>query len=204
MKNTKPKLRHYTRGLIAFGFVLLICVAAYTDRRMSLSEPLEVSSNGEYIYTSNNEKEEQVKILGEAAFVDGGRNDEETTASADNVSEYDTYFYAMQVDRQRSRDEAIEMLRTVADSAETLPDVKEDAFREMMAIANNIEIESNVRSMVMAKGFDECMAVINGDKLNVIVKTDGLLTNEVAQITEIAVNETGFSADNIRIVEKKN
>lgn len=34
------------------------------------------------------------------------------------------------------------------------------------------------------------------------VKTDGLLTNEVAQIKEIVVNESGFSADKVKIVEK--
>lgn len=203
MKSTKPKFKYYTRGAIALGFVLLICVAAYTDNKMSFNKSISTSSNGEYIYTSDTENAEHIKILGEAAFVDGRQNADGNTEEA-SANVRDTYFYAMQVDRQRSRDEAVEMLRTVADSSETLPDVKEDAFREMMNIANNIEIESNVRSMVMAKGFEDCMAVINGDKLNIIVKTDGLLSNEVAQITEIAVNETGFSADNIRIVEKNN
>ena len=56
--------------------------------------------------------------------------------------------------------------------------------------------------MVMAKGFDDCIAVVNGDNLNVIVKTTGLLVNEVAQIKEIAIAESGFPAENIRIVEK--
>jgi stage III sporulation protein AH len=94
------------------------------------------------------------------------------------------------------------MLQIVVDSADTMPDVKADAFREMMNIAENIEIESNVRSMVMAKGFDDCIAVVNGDNLNVIVKSTGLLVNEVAQIKEIAVSESGFPTENIRIVEK--
>ena len=128
-----------------------------------------------------------------------------TEASSDEsaqASTYDTYFSAMQVDRQKSRREACEILQTVVDSADSMPDVKERAYEEMMAIAGNIEIENNVSMMVKAKGFEDCIAVINGDNLNIVVKTNGLLTNEVAQIKEIAVNETGFAPENIKIVEK--
>lgn len=56
--------------------------------------------------------------------------------------------------------------------------------------------------MIKAKGFEDCLAVMTGEKINVIVKTPGLLTSEVAQITEIVTQETGFSPENIVIVEK--
>lgn len=194
-----PKLKLRTRSVIAGAFVLLICAAAYTDHYLVDRKAAETSASGEYIYTSSDESE-HVKILGEAALV-GSISTEDEPEPAEAAS-YDTYFSAMQVDRQRSRDEAVEMLQIVVDSADTMPDVKADAFREMMNIASNIEIESNVRSMVMAKGFDDCIAVVNGENLNVIVKTPGLLVNEVAQIKEIAVAESGFPTENIRIVEK--
>ena len=94
------------------------------------------------------------------------------------------------------------MLQSVADSAESMPDVKEKAYNDMMVLANNINVESNFRSMVMAKGFEDCIAVINGENLNLVVRSNGLLTNEVAQIKEIAVNESGFPVQNIKVVEK--
>ena len=68
--------------------------------------------------------------------------------------------------------------------------------------AGDIEIETIVEEMIKAKGFEECVAIISGDNINVIVKSEGLLTSEVAQITDIVRNETGFGAENIRIVEK--
>ena len=40
------------------------------------------------------------------------------------------------------------------------------------------------------------------DKANVIVKTEGLLENEVAQIAEIVYSEAGISPSNITLVEK--
>ncbi len=202
-KFKKPKLKFHTRSIIAGAFVLLICAAAYTDSKLGKEKN---SAVGEYIYTSSDitEGSEQVKILGEATFVDNTENLHETSADAESTEAgaYDSYFAAMQVDRQRSREQAYEMLQSVVDSAESMPDVKEKAYNEMMAIANNVTVESNIRSMVMAKGFEECLAVINGDNLNVIVKSNGLLVNEVAQIKEIAFNESGFPAENIKVVEK--
>ncbi len=198
MNFKKPKIKFHTKSVIAGAFVLLICVAAYTDHRIGKAQE---ASAGDYLYTST-DNGERTKILGEAAFVDSPQSTETLLDDAAQASSYDTYFSAMQVDRQRSRDQAMEMLQIVVDSAESMPDVKQDAYNEMMSIANDITVESNIQSMVMAKGFEDCLAVISGDNINVVVKTDGLLTNEVAQITEIAVNESGFSADKIKIIEK--
>lgn len=204
-KLKKPKLKFHTRSIIAGAFVLLICAAAYTDHVISNSSE---NKTDKYLYTAAGaeEKSSDTKILGEAAFVD---NKQSTEEDADALNEqlaqagsYDTYFSAMQVERQRSREQAYEMLQNVVDSADSMPDVKEKAYNEMMVIANNITIEANIQSMVKAKGFEDCLAVINGDNLNVVVKSKGLLVNEVAQIKEIAVNESGFSAENIKVVEK--
>lgn len=204
-KFKKPKLKFHTRSIIAGAFVLLICAAAYTDHLIGKNSK---SKAEEYLYTAagSEEKNTEPKILGEAAFVD---NTQSTEENADALSEelaqagsYDTYFSAMQVERQRSREQAYEMLQNVVDSADSMPDVKEKAYNEMMVIANNITVEANIQSMVRAKGFEDCLAVINGDNLNVVVKSNGLLVNEVAQIKEIAVNESGFSAENIKVVEK--
>jgi len=204
-KIKKPKLKFHTRTIIAGAFVLLICGAAYADHIIGKNN----DSVPDYIYTStasSTENEDEYKILGEAAFVDNKETVSEQTGvtSEENIEagSYDTYFSAMQVDRQRSRQDAYEILQNVVDSPDSMPDVKEKAYNEMMVIANNITIEENVRSMVMAKGFDECLAVINGNNLNVVVRSNGLLMNEVAQIKEIAVNESGFPAENIKVVEK--
>ena len=54
----------------------------------------------------------------------------------------------------------------------------------------------------MAKGFEECVAIISGDNASIIVKSDGLLPNEVAQITEIVYEQAGILPTNMNIVEK--
>ena len=49
---------------------------------------------------------------------------------------------------------------------------------------------------------DDLGAVINGDKINVIVKSDGLNAGQIAQINEIVYQQTGILPININIIEK--
>ncbi len=114
----------------------------------------------------------------------------------------DGYFDAAVLNRDRARDEAIEVLSTVAGSDSALEEVKNKAEADIAAIAVAIEAESNIEELVKAKGFSECVAVINGDLASVIVRSDGLLPSEVAQITEIVFEQSGILPTNLNIIEK--
>ena len=74
--------------------------------------------------------------------------------------------------------------------------------RQDHRIALDIEREANIETLVTAKGFAQCVAVVNGDSANVIVKSDGLLPNEIAQINEIVYEQAGIVPANVKIIEK--
>ena len=59
--------------------------------------------------------------------------------------------------------------------------------------------------MVKAKGFADCVAFIDGDKVSLAVKTgmEGLNKNEVAQLRDIILGKLDTSAQNISVVEVK-
>ena len=122
--------------------------------------------------------------------------------SEDSVLSGDDYFAVSLINRQRARDEAIEVLQNVADGAENLTDVREDALAGIAQIAADIENESAIESLVKGKGFDDCIAVISGENANVIVKTAALLPNELAQIQEIVYETAGILPANVKIIEK--
>lgn len=108
-------------------------------------------------------------------------------ASGDN-----NYFTSAQLSRQQARDEALEVLQSVLSNENAVGTVKEEALADMSRIAIEIEKESNIEAMVEAKGFAQCVAVINGDQVSVIVDTEEALTpSQVAQISEIVYNQTG-------------
>ena len=191
MKKVINFILKHKKPIIIVCCVFIIGISVYSDFLIRNSKNNDDTG---YLYTSNNlENNESAKILGEAKLVD-------------NIgfasSEDDTYFTSAQMNRRRSRDEALETLQVVIDSSESMPDVKDDALQQMINIASDIEKEAIVEEMIKAKGFENCIAVISGQNINVIVKSPGLLTNEIAQITEVVMDETGFSPENIKIVEK--
>ena len=123
-------------------------------------------------------------------------------ASADNnENKVVDVFAEMSLSRQQARDEAMEVLKTVTDSSTATDDVKADAMAQIETIANTIECEANIESLIMSKGFENCIAVINGDSASVIVKTDGLLQNEIAQISEIVYEQSGVLPTSLNIIE---
>ena len=91
----------------------------------------------------------------------------------------------------------------MAKSETALPDAVESALKEIAQIAKDIENESNIETLVEAKGIEACIAVINDGKATIIVQTDGLLASEVAQINEIVYEQSGILPTDLKIVEKK-
>ncbi len=112
------------------------------------------------------------------------------------------YFAATQVSRQRARDEAMEVLRAVVDSEEAVETVKGQALSDITRIALDIEREANIETLITSKGFEQCVAVVSGESANIIVKSDGLLPNEIAQINEIVYEQAGILPANVKIIEK--
>ena len=118
----------------------------------------------------------------------------------------DSYFATVQVSRERTRDEALEVLQSVVDNADADEAVKTQALSDINRLALEMSAESNIETLVMAKGFEDCVAVINGDGATVVVKTageDGLLPNQIAQINEIVYEQAQIKPVNITITARK-
>ncbi len=120
----------------------------------------------------------------------------------DNDPNASDYFSQTALSRQQARDEALEVLQTVAKSENALPEAVESALKDIAQIAKDIENESNIETLIQAKGIDDCIAVISDGKATVIVGTDGLLASQVAQINEIVYNQSGILPTDLTIIEK--
>jgi len=185
-KKKKLTPAFFRRNTLAACCVLLIAVAVWLNITFKETEAIDV-----YDTSSAESTEIQGKILGESTFVNGGEQ---------NTSE--DYFAVAVINRQRVRDEAIDMLREVVDNVETNSAIRENAFNEMTRMAEETNTEINIENLVTAKGFEDCVAVINGNTANIIVKTQGLAPEEVAQIQEIVYTQSGTEIENIKIIEK--
>lgn len=131
-------------------------------------------------------------------------NFESVNYTEDNSGMYveDTYFASSILSREQARDEAIEVLKTVVNNEAALDSAKEAALSDIARIADDIEAEANIETLIKSKGFEECIAVVTGTSANIVVKSDGLLQNELSQIKEIVYEQAGIDPVNIKIVEK--
>lgn len=132
----------------------------------------------------------------------GGMTD--VSGGTETDAKGDTYFATMQVSRKRARDEALEVLQSVVDSADADEAVKAQALTDINRLALEMTAESNIETLIMAKGFEDCVAVINGDMATIVVKAKGesLLANEIAQINEIVYEQAKIEPVNIKITER--
>ena len=127
------------------------------------------------------------------ASIETDGNDNENVAS---------YFASVQISRQQARDEALEVLQMVIASDSAMENAKNEAIESVNRIADEIAAEANIETLVMAKGFEDCVAVISDGSASVVVKTGGLLPSEIAQIMEIVYEQAQISPENIKIIEK--
>ncbi len=139
---------------------------------------------------------------GTIADVDIDLSDTDLENTLQNDPNASDYFAQTILSRKQARDEALEVLKTVATSDSALPETVETALNDISEIAKNIENEANIETLIEAKGFEECIAVISDGKATVIIKTDGLLASEVAQINEIVYEAAKILPSDLKIIEK--
>lgn len=194
-------MKYGKRQLILASLVLALGAAVYLNWQFSgtnvkLEDGAEDDSssalgaaqlvNSNYIETVSD---------GVEASADMVQSAEETVAKADAFSD-------ARMSRQTARDEAVELLEDVLEDAQADTAVKEAAVSEAAAIAQNILKETNIESLVQAKGFSECVAYINGDACTVVVKGDMDNEQNALIVKDIVVSETGLAADKIKIISE--
>ncbi len=115
------------------------------------------------------------------------------------------FFEQARLDRAKTRDEALDTLQKSLKSAKLSDEEKDALTAQLTAAIDSITAESDIETLVKAKGFVDCVAFINGDAVDVTVMTtsDGLTKEEVAQIRDIVLSKCQVTAQNITIVEVK-
>ncbi len=132
----------------------------------------------------------------------GGVVTGDNNQSANTTPEEDSYFAMALLNRTEAYDTAYETLVSVTTSDIATEEAKNAAFSQITVMAENKQLEANIETLIKAKGFEECIAVISENYIDVIVKSEGLLANEIAQIQEIVLKQSGIAPSNLTIIER--
>ena len=177
------------RNLIIACSVLLIGAAVWVNWLVFSGD-----KNDGYDYTGG---------TGMSGELDNSKNPTSGNESNGSTS-VDSYFSTIQVSRQRARDEALEVLNAVVDNANASDSVKAEAVAEIKQISEEMKQESDIESMILSKGFEKCVTVINDGTASVVVKSEEQLTPaQLAQINSVVYEFSGIEPVNITIMAKK-
>ena len=129
------------------------------------------------------------------AYVETGTDDLQAKAGTDMFAE-------ARLSRQNSRDEALELLDGVLEDVDADSEAKKAAVEEASAMAQNILKETNVESLLKAKGYEESVAYITTEECSVVVAGD-LQDSDMLIVQEIVIEQTGLTAEKIKIIGTK-
>ncbi|HBT63777.1 MAG TPA: sporulation protein [Ruminococcaceae bacterium] len=170
--------------------VVALGVAVYLNYYFSAQNPLTQDANTSTSKSGN---------LGDAKFV-GNPSTVTTKPNKNNTSDY---FVQARLNRESARQEAVDIIRDLMNDAKATQKTQEQALEKAAAIAAAVEQESKIESLVKAKGFSDCIAYIEGDKCDIVVKSSDLKEAQALQITEIVTAQSNIVAQNVKIVPVK-
>jgi len=114
------------------------------------------------------------------------------------------YFAAVRLSRQQARDSAVNLLQDAMaySGAETGSKDVESAM-ELEDIVQTALSEAQIESLIIAKGYTDCVAYMSGEGISVAVSAPegGLQQTDVAVIADIVMNQSAYTLDDIRVVE---
>lgn len=178
------------KQLVLASLVLALGAAVYLNWQFAGTNTLPVGD------TSSETSQLGAAQLVNNAYVETVTDD--LQSSTETAAQEDALAQA-RVDRQNSRDEALELLDNVLESVESDSAAKQQAVEEASAIAQNILEESNVESLLQAKGYSQCVAYITEEECSVVM-AGSVEEADTLIVQEIVMEQTGLSADKIKII----
>lgn len=148
------------------------------------------------------------QVLGDATMVIAQSDDALQTAATEELDETAgaaDYFAAMRLSRQEARDSAVTTLQeTIAyagdDTAAT--SASSDTLDDLMAVSLQ---EAQIESLIIAKGYTDCVAYMTDDGINVAVAApaEGLQDADVALLADVVTGQSDYQLADIHIIEVK-
>lgn len=137
-------------------------------------------------------------VYGEAKYVN---NEENAEIEEEKELNYEDETDELSVEKTRS--EAVSLLKTVAESDNASADKKAEAQGEIIRIANDMEKEAVVKEILKKKGYTDVSVYLNSPGATVSVKSEGLTDEDLAKIRDVLKDEGNILPQNLKIIETK-
>lgn len=180
-------MKVWKKNLVAAALLVTVCVGIYANWSYTQDQQTMDLTD-----TLNEEKmmSEDMLVMADGASAEAA----ETTAT--------DYFAAVRLSRQEARDSAVTMLQEAM--AYSDDDMDAAASNETLeGIVQTALCEAQIESLVVAKGYVDCVAYIGDDGISIAVAAPegGLQQEDVAVIADIVMSQSDYTLESIRVVE---
>lgn len=187
-------MKVWKKNMVAAAVLVTVCAGIYVNwlyTEKNTAVALEDTLDAQKVMSDD------TLVLSEdmSAIVSG--EDVATTAT--------DYFAAVRLSRQQARDNAVNLLQ----EAMAYDGTKEGGTKDTESAMQLDEIvktalsEAQIESLIIAKGYADCVAYMSGDGISVAVASPegGLQQEDVAVIADIVMSQSNYDLDSIRVVE---
>ena len=161
-----------------------------------------------YLNWSYEQDAQAGKTLGQSTLVGSETVDpllgQEGIAQTDaGNTEANGYFSAARLNRQQARDSALSLLRDAASGEDADETVKTQVNDTIQTMADYTVTEAQIENLVLAKGYTDCVAFIGEESLSLAVAAPegGLTEADTARLVDVVYQTSGYTADQIKIIE---
>ena len=179
------KRNHWKKNLLAAALLVVVCGGIYMN----------------WMYTNA----EDVADLTDKLDADKVMNDDSLMLEVDGVEPEDTdtvtdYFAAVRLSRQQARDSAVELLQEAMSYTDGTDMETSAQLEQIIQMALS---EAQIESLVIAKGYADCVAYMSEEGISVAVAAPegGITQSDVSLIADIVLSQTDYTMDDIRVVE---
>ena len=191
-------MKIWKRNAVVVTVFLFVCAGIYLNwyyTKQDEAPSLEQTLNEE-------------QVMGEDSLVlaqDDSVLMEVAAQSAEAAAEHSAdSFASIRLSRQGARDAAIETLQETIAYAEG-DDSSTTTSKELEDIVQTSLSEAQIESLIVAKGYDDCVAYMTDDGISIAVAApeEGLKDSDVALISDVVTSQTNYDLTDIRIIEVK-
>ena len=178
-------MKTWKKNLVAGAVLVTVCAGIYVNWLYT-----EDQAEANLTDTLN-----ENKVMSEDMLV----MDDGTNLGLDVNTSTSDYFAAVRLSRQEARDSAVGLLQ----EAMAYDDQSAQTSAQLEELVQVALCEAQIESLVIAKGYTDCVAYISENGISVAVATPegGLKQQDVAVIADIVMTQSEYSFEDIRVVE---
>lgn len=143
---------------------------------------------------NNNEENKQSE---KDKQTDNNKNETMTTSNNNVDSEY---FTSSKLERDNMYSQMLENYQKMLNNSNIAEDQKSIASQEIKNINNTKNSIMICENLIKTKGFKDVVIFVNGESVNIVVKSEKLTEEQVAQIQNIVTREVNTEIENIHIM----